>query len=131
MKFISLFGLLIFLGIAFLLSNNKSKIKMRTIFWGVALQLLFASIILGNPTFSFSGMFIFLSLILMYIFKDDINERPDKKSQMMHAGMILLGSILLAGAIYYLARFGLINWFLAASFIAIFGLKLINIRLGV
>ena len=126
MKFISLFGLLIFLGIAFLLSNNKSKIKMRTIFWGVALQLLFASIILGNPTISFSGMFVFLSLILMYIFKDDINERPDKKSQVIHAGMILLGSILLAGAIYYLARFGLINWFLAASFIAIFGLKLIH-----
>ena len=54
MKFISLFGLLVFLGIAFLMSNNKSQIKLRIIFWGLALQLLFASIILGNSTMSFS-----------------------------------------------------------------------------
>ena len=126
MKFISLFGLLVFLGIAFLMSNNKSQIKLRIIFWGLALQLLFASIILGNSTMSFSGMFVFLSMIIMYIFKNDINEKPDKSSQLKYAGMLLLSLILLAGVIYYLARFGLINWLLAASLIAIFGLRFMH-----
>ncbi|MCH7887531.1 MAG: hypothetical protein IIA58_06180 [Candidatus Marinimicrobia bacterium] len=49
MRFVSLFGLLVFIGIAFLMSNNKSKIRPRIIIWGLGLQLLFASIILGNP----------------------------------------------------------------------------------
>ena len=126
MKFISLFGLLVFLGIAFLMSNNKSKIKLRIIFWGLALQLLFASIILGNSTMSFSGMFVFLSMIIMYIFKNDINEKPDKSSQLKYALMLLLSLILLAGVIYYLAQFGLINWLLAVSLIAIYGLRFIH-----
>ena len=126
MKFISLFGLLVFLGIAFLMSNNKNQIKLRIIFWGLALQLLFASIILGSPTVSFSGMFVFLSLILMYIFKNDINEKPDRSSQVKHAGIILLGSILLAGLFYYLAQFGLINWLLALSVIGLIGLRLLH-----
>ena len=104
MKFISLFGLLVFLGIAFLMSNNKNQIKLRIIYWGLALQLLFASIILGKPIeiwdmtiyVSFSGMYIFVSLILMYIFKDEINQESDRNAQLKHAGMIFLGSAIYA-----------------------------------
>ena len=134
MKFISLLGLLVFLGIAFLMSNNKNQIKLRIIYWGLALQLLFASIILGKPIqiwdmtiyVSFSGMFIFVSLILMYIFKNDINEKPDRSSQVKHAGMIFLGSAIYAFLLYKLARFGLVNITLGILFVAIIILRFLK-----
>ena len=134
MKFISLFGLLVFLGIAFLMSNNKSQIKLRIIFWGLALQLLFATIILGKPisiwdvtiNVSFSGMYLLLSLILMYIFKDEINKESDRNAQLIHAGLILLGSGLYAYLLYNLAKIGLLNIILGISFAAIILLRLLK-----
>ncbi len=45
-KFISLGGLIIFLIIAWLLSENRRKIDLRLVIWGVALQFLLAIIIL-------------------------------------------------------------------------------------
>ena len=134
MKFISLFGLLVFLGIAFLMSNNKSQIKLRIIFWGLALQLLFATIILGKPisiwdvtiNVSFSGMYLLLSLILMYIFKDEINQESDRNAQLIHAGLILLGSGLYAYLLYNLAKIGLLNIILGISFAAIILLRLLK-----
>lgn len=44
-----IFGLLVVLGIAFLLSNNKKKIKLRTVLVGLAIQLTFAFIVLKWP----------------------------------------------------------------------------------
>ena len=49
MRFTGLFGIVALLGIAYLLSNNRKKIKTRTILWGIGLQLLFAIIILKIP----------------------------------------------------------------------------------
>jgi len=46
---ISLVGFVTFAGIAWLLSNNRTKIAWRTIAWGVALQLLFGLIIFRLP----------------------------------------------------------------------------------
>ncbi|MEE4310415.1 MAG: Na+ dependent nucleoside transporter N-terminal domain-containing protein, partial [candidate division KSB1 bacterium] len=39
-------GIFVLLGIAWLLSNNRKKISFRVVGWGLALQLLFAVIIL-------------------------------------------------------------------------------------
>ena len=134
MRFVSLFGLLVFIGIAFLMSNNKSKIRPRIILWGLGLQLLFASIILGNPisiwnvtlSVSFSGMYLFLSLILMYAFKDEINQKSDRNAQLIHTALILLGSGLYAFLLYKFARFGMTTIVLGISFIAIFILRFIK-----
>ncbi|XP_072388112.1 uncharacterized transporter YutK-like isoform X1 [Diabrotica undecimpunctata] len=41
LRLIPLIGLVIFLIIGYLLSNNRSKVKWRTIFWGVILQFIF------------------------------------------------------------------------------------------
>jgi len=45
-RLISFLGIFFILGIAWLLSNNKKKIKLRVIIWGLVLQLSFAFIIL-------------------------------------------------------------------------------------
>ena len=48
-RLIGVFGILAILGIAYLLSNNKSKIDYKLIFWGLSLQLFFAILILKVP----------------------------------------------------------------------------------
>ncbi len=45
-RVISFLGIFFILGIAWLLSNNKKKIQLRVITWGLALQLIFAFLIL-------------------------------------------------------------------------------------
>ena len=51
-------GIILLLGIAYLLSNNKKLIKLNIIGWGLGLQLSFAFIILKTP----AGQFIFSNL---------------------------------------------------------------------
>lgn len=46
---ISLLGLLAFIGLAYLLSNNRRAVRWTPILWGVGLQLLFALFILRTP----------------------------------------------------------------------------------
>ncbi len=61
-RMISFVGIFVILGIAWLMSNNKRNINYRTVFWGIALQLVFAVIILktgpGKALFFFARAFI-------------------------------------------------------------------------
>ena len=56
-NFTGILGIFILLGIAFVMSNNRSKINYRIVFWGLGLQWFFALSILktpiGKPLFSF------------------------------------------------------------------------------
>ena len=45
-RFRGLFGMVVLLGIAFLLSNNRRRINWRLVAWGMGLQLVFALLIL-------------------------------------------------------------------------------------
>jgi CNT family concentrative nucleoside transporter len=45
----SVFGVLMLLGVAWILSNNRAKIPWRLVAWGLGLQLLFAVFILKTP----------------------------------------------------------------------------------
>lgn len=45
-RFISLFGLLVMIGVAYLFSENKKAIQWRTVLTGIALQILFGLLIL-------------------------------------------------------------------------------------
>ena len=47
-KFTGLIGIVTLLGIAVLLSNNREKINLRTVFSGIALQFVLAFFILGT-----------------------------------------------------------------------------------
>ncbi len=46
---VSFGGIFIILGFAFLLSNNRRAVNWRTIFWGIALQLLFGFLVFVLP----------------------------------------------------------------------------------
>ncbi len=48
-KGVSFFGVLVFLGLAFLMSNNRGKINWRLVGWGVGLQVVFAMFIFYVP----------------------------------------------------------------------------------
>ena len=63
MNFISIVGLFVLLGIAWLMSYHRAEIKIRPIIWGICLQLLFALIILRDDKWSFFGMIILGSLL--------------------------------------------------------------------
>lgn len=42
-------GIFTLLGIAYLLSNNRGKINYKLVIWGLAIQLIFALLILKSP----------------------------------------------------------------------------------
>jgi len=48
-RVLSLFGLLVFMGIAWALSTNRRAIHLRTVFWGLTLQFLLALFVLKTP----------------------------------------------------------------------------------
>ena len=47
-RFIGIIGILIMLGIAYLLSSNRKAIRLRTVIWGLSLQFLFALLVLKS-----------------------------------------------------------------------------------
>ncbi|MDD5555691.1 MAG: nucleoside transporter C-terminal domain-containing protein [bacterium] len=47
-RIVSLLGTVVLLGIAFLMSNNRRRISLRILGWGVMLQVLFAFLVLPN-----------------------------------------------------------------------------------
>jgi len=49
-RIVSLFGLLLMMAIAFGLSENKRRLSLRTILWGLGLQLALAMIVLRTKT---------------------------------------------------------------------------------
>jgi len=100
MRFIGILGIITLLGIAFLMSNNRKKINLRTVIWGMMLQLLFAAIILGGPLLSYFSMMLFLGLIILYLFSAEINAGAIKKNQYLTAGVVIL-STSLAGVLFY------------------------------
>jgi CNT family concentrative nucleoside transporter len=69
--FISLIGLLALLGIAWAMSYHRGRVRMRTVVWGLGLQFLFALIILRQDYWSFVGMAVFGSLVVVYVLHKD------------------------------------------------------------
>ena len=61
-RFISLVGLGVFTGLAYLLSIDRRTIRWRPVLWGIAIQLIFALLILRTPigfaVFSFLGSLV-------------------------------------------------------------------------
>ena len=71
MNYISLIGLLILLGAAWLLSYHRTEVKIKPILWGIGLQLIFALIILREDYMSFIGMTLLSILIIIYMHQKD------------------------------------------------------------
>ena len=96
---VSLLGLVVLMGLAFLFSKNRKAIKPRTIVWGVGLQLTLAVIILSTGTFSFLGMSVLVFLITLYLFEEELRGVAD--SPWVVGGIALAaGAAIVAGAYY-------------------------------
>ncbi|HPC36933.1 MAG TPA: nucleoside transporter C-terminal domain-containing protein [Candidatus Marinimicrobia bacterium] len=106
MRFIGIIGLLVLLGIAFLMSNNRRKISLRVVIWGLLLQLLFAGIILGKMLISYLTLFIFLLLIIIFIYKDQINMVGHRSKQWLYIGLICIVTVLAIAAFYWFGKTG-------------------------
>ena len=76
MNIISILGLSVLLGAAWLMSYHRTEVKIRPILWGISLQLLFALIILKEDMGSFIGMCILGSLIITYMMRGE--KEPQK-----------------------------------------------------
>ncbi len=72
MKLMSLLGMVALLFIAWLMSYERKSVRIRTVLWGLALQFLFAVIILQKGVLSFVGMGILAFLIILYQFKEEL-----------------------------------------------------------
>lgn len=58
-KIISLVGMFVILGVAFLMSNNKRRISLRVVVWGTLLQLFFAFLVLPNSPLNTGAKAVF------------------------------------------------------------------------
>lgn len=56
----SVFGLVVLIGIAWALSDNRRQFPIRLVLWGVGLQFLFCILVLGIPALGFTGPLRFL-----------------------------------------------------------------------
>ena len=71
MHLIGLLGLLVLLAIAWAMSYHRTAVRLRTVVWGIALQVLFAVIVLRQDAWSFAGMTVFGLLLVVYLLQSD------------------------------------------------------------
>lgn len=54
-RLISLFGIAVLVGIAWLASDNRKRFPLRLVLWGVALQFVFCVLVIGIPALEIGG----------------------------------------------------------------------------
>ncbi len=74
MRLVSLLGMLTLLAIAWGMSVNRRQIRLRPVIWGLALQLIFAIIILQENVWSFIGISLLSLLVVIFLFQQDIRK---------------------------------------------------------
>jgi CNT family concentrative nucleoside transporter len=67
MRLVSVLGLVALLGVAWALSYHRRSVRLRTVSWGIGLQLLFAVIILRRDAWSWVGMVVLAGLVGTYV----------------------------------------------------------------
>lgn len=102
---ISFLGLLTVLAICVAVSNNRKAIKLRTVFWGLGLQVLLAVMTLKEDDVSRAALFIFMALVLTYVL-EPFRARTQLKLPMAAPLVVLVGAALV-GAFYALDASGL------------------------
>src|ERR1700676_3221495 len=69
-RFVGVLGLLTMLGLAYLFSTDRKAIKLKTVAWGLGLQLSFAIFVLRFPIgrYLFEKAGYYVNLLLSYAF---------------------------------------------------------------
>lgn len=104
-RFISFIGMFVLLGLACLLSNNRAKIRPRIILWGLGLQLLFALIVLGEKFYSIVGMFLLHSMVLIFIFNQEITKPKALVRRIATGALLVVGAGAISGLSFFLDGF--------------------------
>jgi len=68
-QLISILGLVVLLGLAWAMSYHRTRVRLRTVVWGIGLQLLFAVIILRQGPLSWVGMAVLAALVATYLLR--------------------------------------------------------------
>ncbi|MFQ5602760.1 MAG: NupC/NupG family nucleoside CNT transporter [bacterium] len=104
-RFISFIGMIVLLGLAWLLSNNKFKIRPRIIFWGLGIQLLFALIVLGESIYSIIGMFVLHCMILIFIFTEELSKFQTVVQQILSSALVVAAAAGISAVAYSMDDF--------------------------
>lgn len=91
MRLVSLLGMLTLLAIAWGMSVNRRQIRLRPVIWGLALQLLFAIIILQENVWSFAGISLLSLLVVLFLFQGDIRKSANGNLYALATILIALG----------------------------------------
>lgn len=75
-RLVSLLGLFVLLGLAWLFSKHRRAVRLKTVFWGIGLQLLLAVIILREGATSLGALYLLSFLIVLYIAEEDLAGLP-------------------------------------------------------
>jgi CNT family concentrative nucleoside transporter len=116
MKIIGLLGLIALLGAAFLISNNRFKIRPRVMIWGLSLQFVFAMIVLREDYVSFIGMGILVLLLIVYLLQNDAL----KIGKVWLSWSVLIGGSVLSAALLYVIPFASYTFLGITSLILVF-----------
>jgi len=112
-------GVLTLLAIAYGMSNNRTKINFRTIYWGLGLQFIFAVFILktpiGKPIFSYldkimSKLISFSDAGSDFLFKSYVNEVGFHPALLNFAFRLLPTIIFFSSLMAILYHFGIIQF---------------------
>ena len=69
MNLMGLVGIVVLLGLAWAMSYHRRLFPVRTVAWGLSLQLLFAVIVLRKDHWSFIGMGVLTLLVMTFLFR--------------------------------------------------------------
>jgi CNT family concentrative nucleoside transporter len=78
MRLIGVVGILVLLGIAWAMSYHRRAVKLRIVVWGLALQIVFAVIVLRRDSWSFVGMGVLALLLALYMLRPRDGDTPSK-----------------------------------------------------
>jgi len=96
MNLVSILGLLALLAIAWSISFHRRSVKLRPVFWGLGLQLLFALIILRQDAWSLVGIGGFATLLMAFALRP-LDEERNLRAYAMRIG---IGCAALGGLIF-------------------------------
>ncbi len=115
MQFLSLVGLVVLLGLAWAMSYHRSRVRLRTVLWGLGLQFDFAVIILRQDGWSFVGMAVLAALLVVYMTRS-LMPKGVPVAASVAAVLAVAGAV---GALFGFLLPTVIPWLVGASVVVV------------
>src|SRR5579864_5313116 len=114
-RFTGILGLLSMVALAYVFSTNRRAIKVRTVLWGLALQIVFAFIVLrvaaGRAVFAWAGDVVSRFLGFAYAGSSFVFGDLGKKGPPFYIAFQVLPTIIFVAAFFaILYHYGVMQW---------------------